>query len=448
MEKDNKHGGGSMQTTENSVLAPGSDLFSPPLLEGSLLDGSETMYRPLNKSSEGPIEFNIKSMGMKYIHLSRTVLCARLKITAANGNNIPDAATAAMVNLPLSSIFKTIDIDIAGVACPDLGNTFSNYKAYFETVLTYSQSARDSHLRTSLLHMDTAGHFEDYAAGDNHNQGYQRRLLMCRQSATIEVCSPVHCDFLQINKYFPPGAEITIRFHRASDAFCIVAAVNNVNYRIEIEDIKLYIRHVTLADDIVKQHMKLFEKGPAIFPYNRTVMKTVAYPGGLAQIQASNLFTGILPKSIIFALINAPNFNGTYMTNPYYFQHFNCNYFQLNVNGENVPTDAYRPDFERTLYSRELRSFFNNVGIHHDDMGNVMTPELYAGGMFLMAYDLSPESCNGFHAHKQKSGLINFEMGFTEAIANPFNLLAFATYDQVFLLDKDNRVTTDMMFSS
>jgi hypothetical protein len=295
--------------------------------------------------------------------------------------------------------------------------------------------------------MDTGGHFQDFGGADDDNVGYNRRAIIAAGSDTFEVCSPVHCDFLQINKYFPPGAEITIRFHRSTDAFGIMAAANDVHYKYEIEDIKLYIRHVTLADDIVKQHMKLFESGPAIFPYNRTVMKTVAFPGGLTQIQASNLFTGILPKSIIFAVINAPNFNGTYNTNPYNFQHFNCNYYQLNVNGENVPTDAYRPDFARTLFSRELRGFFNNVGIHNDDMGNVMTPELFAGGMFLMAYDLSPESCNGFHAHKQKSGLINFEMGFTEAIANPFNLLAFATYDQVLLLDKDNRVTTDMMFS-
>lgn len=449
MDSENKHGAGSLQVTENSVIADASDLFSPILLESSLVDGSTTMYRPLNLSNEGPIEFNIKPMGMKYIHPSATRLFAQLKITNADGGDIAADATAAFANLPLSSIFKQIEIDVGGFSAPELGNNFSHYKAYFETVLTYSQSARDSHLRASILKMDVAQRFEDYTVnGGGHNTGYQQRRLLTAQSISMQICTPVHCDFLQLNKYIPPGVEITIRFHRSPDAFAIVAHNNNNQFKVVIEDIKLYVRHVTLSDDIVKQHIKLFEKGPAIFSLNKTILKTIAHPAGLTHVTVPNLFTGLLPKSIIIALVSAASFNGTYATNPYYFRHYSCNYSVLNVNGDNIPSDPYRPNFAQTLFAREYRDFFDNVGISHDDLGNVMTPELYAGGMFMIAFDLSPDRCNGYHAHKQKTGVINLELGFPAAIDHPWNVLAFATYDSSFLLDGNNRVMIEGMSST
>lgn len=451
MDSDNKHGGGAMQNTENGVIADAADLFAPVFIEKSIIDGSETMYRPLNRSNEGPIEFNIKPMGMKYFLPKNTYLHAQLKITLANGDDMPADSTAAFVNMALNSLFKSIDIEIGGVPCPDLGNSFANYKAYFETVLTYSENAENGHLRASHFRMDTANAFQDYNIADAnvpHNQGYRKRRHECRESRSIQADVPIHCDFFQLNKYIPPGVEITVRFHRASDAFCIVAAVNNIQYKVEIEDIKLYVRHVTLSEDVMQLHMKLLEKGPAVFPYNRTLMKTVAYPGGLTHITASNLFGGILPKSILIALVNATNFNGTYTTNPYFLQHFHCNYAVLNVNGENVPSDPYRPNFALGLFSREYRSFFNNVGIGIDNVSNMMTPDLYAGGMFMIPFDLSPDLCNGYHAHLKKSGVINLELNFTEAIANPFYVIAFATYDNVMLLDRDNNVKTDMMYSN
>jgi len=193
MDNDNKHGAGSLQVTENSVIADGADLFSAPLLETSLIDGTTTMYRPLNKSDEGPIEFNIKAVGMKYIHLSQTRLFAQLKVTNADGSNMAEASTAAVANLPLSTIFKNIEIEIAGVPVSELGNNLTNYKAYFETALTYSQSARDSHLRASVLKMDTANQFENFA--NNDNLGYASRKTMCARSRSFQVCTPIKKNF-------------------------------------------------------------------------------------------------------------------------------------------------------------------------------------------------------------------------------------------------------------
>jgi len=69
--------------------------------------------------------------------------------------------------------------------------------------------------------------------------------------------------------------------------------------------------------------------------------------------------------------------------------------------------------------------------------------------MFMIPFDLTPDRCNGFHAHGQKSGVINLELHFREVIANPFNVMAFATYDTSFSMDKNGKITIlDMMFAA
>jgi hypothetical protein len=440
MDIENKHGFGSLQITENMLIANGANLFAPVVQEESLVDGTTTTYRPLNLSNEGPIEFNIKPMGMKYVHLSACRLFAQLKIVMPNGDDIPAREEVAFVNLPLSSMFKTIDIEVGGRIQPLLGNTHSNYKAYFETVLSYSGSARSSHLRASMLLMDTATRFENYGA---ENLGYEARKTLTSESRSLQVEGPVHSDFLNIDKFLPPGVEITVRFHRAPDAFALMSNVANAAYKIIIEDIKLRVRFVTLADSIVNQHMKRFETENAIFPINRTELKSSAHPLGLRNLTIPNLFTGVLPKHIIITLIRSTNFNGTYPTNPYLFPHLNCNYATLSVNGEILPSDPYRPNFGLGLFTREYRDFFDNVGISHDDLGNVMTPELYSGGMFMLAFDLTPDRCNGFHSHAKKSGVINLELGFSADTPYPFQVLAFATYDNIVSLDKDNNISIE-----
>ncbi len=440
MDIENKHGFGSLQITENKIIANGANLFAPVVQEASLVDGTTTTYRPLNLTNEGPIEFNIKPVGMKYVHLAASRLFAQLKIVMANGNILPLREEVAFVNLPLNSMFKTIDIEVGGRLQPLLGNTHSNYKAYFETMLSYSESARTSHLRASMLLMDTAHHFETFGAA---NVGYTHRKHLTARSQSIQVAGPLHSDFLLIDKYFPPGAEITVRLHRAPDAFALISNVANAEYKIIIEDIKLRVRFLTLADNIVKHHMKQFEMGNAIFPINRTELKSSAHPLGLSNLTIPNLFTGVLPKHIIITMIRSTNFNGTYDTNPYLFHHMNCNYVTLSVNGEILPSEPYKPNFGLGLFTREYRAFFDNVGISHDDIGNVMTPELFSGGMFMIPFDLTPDRCNGFHSHPKKSGSINLELGFSEDTPYPFQVLAFATYDNVVSVDKDYNVSVE-----
>ena len=411
------------------------------------------------RTNEGPFQFLIESQGMDYIHLSQTRLFLQIKVTKANGTNLDANTNVAPINLIGNSLFKSIDIEIGGVPVTELGNMHANLKAYIETILSYSHPALESHLKASIFKMDKAAKFEDFdpetpdtpatqnqalVRGHICNRGFYDRKAIFAGSKSVQIMTPVHCDFLQTDKYLPPGVKLCITFNRAPDSFVLMSNVANAAFKVVIEDIKLHIRHIKLNDGIIKQHMVSFQKQPAIYHINKTLIKTFVYPTGLPAVVVQNMFTGVLPKTIIIAMVKAASFNGTYASNPYLFEHFNMSSGAIRVNGEQVPSEPYRPNWTNTMFTREYRDLFDNVGISHNDMGSIISPDIFANGVFLMAFDLTPDRCNGRHYHPRQSGVIDLELTFSVALEQPINILAFATYDAIVLLDKNNRVTTDI----
>lgn len=435
------HGIGSLQETDSDLISHASDIFSMPLLEPSMLVGRTTTIKPTNQQSEGPFEFRIVPNGPYYVQLAAMRLLAVLRLVNADGSDIAAADEAvAPVNLIGSSLFKSIDIDIAGVPVPDLSNMYANYKAYFETILSYSKTAAESHVLCSRFHMDDSGKFEDHVTG---NAGWEQRRKFSASSKKFQVMIPINSDFIQCDKLLPPGVTWTIRLTRASDDFTYTTATDK-KYKIIIDDLRLYMRNIELTPQIMSQHIAKFNNQPAIYHMNKTVMKTQSFVKGINALNIDAFFTDILPKTLVLGLVKSDAFRGDSKLNPYNFAHFNLASAHIRVNSEVTPAEIYKPDFANKMYIREYREFFDNIGISHNDMGNVITPSLYANGCTLFAFDLTPDKCNGRHYHPRQSGKIDLEMTFTQNLTDNITVVAFAVYDSIVLLDKFNKVTTDI----
>ena len=89
--------------------------------------------------------------------------------------------------------------------------------------------------------------------------------------------------------------------------------------------------------------------------------------------------------------------NGTYASNPFEFQHFNCNFLAIRLNGEQIPLKGYIPDFTGRHIMREYRALFDNLGMNSpaDNVSCDITVDYYLKGYTLFAFDLTHEKCNG-----------------------------------------------------
>ena len=94
-------------------------------------------------------------------------------------------------------------------------------------------------------------------------------------------------------------------------------------------------------------------------------------PGGLSTAHQPNIINGLLPRQVVIGFTKADALNGDYTLNPFNFEHFNCNFLALRVNGVQTPAKGFRPNFENKIVRRELRALYDNIGVNSasDDSG-------------------------------------------------------------------------------
>ncbi|CAB3977890.1 uncharacterized transposon-derived [Paramuricea clavata] len=97
------------------------------------------------------------------------------------------------------------------------------------------------------------------------------------------------------------------------------------------------IRKVKVNLSISVAHEITLKKGPAIYPVCRVECKSFIVPAGNPSLRKDNLFNGLVPKTLVFGLVESEVFNSALKKNPYNFQYFNVSAIGITVNGEKMP---------------------------------------------------------------------------------------------------------------
>ena len=133
------------------------DLFTVPPTQTSVEHGCTMDYHPASTLTDNcPNEFNIPDAGENYIDLTNTFLHLSVKINAADGANIADAAALGPVNLLMHSLFSQVDVALNDKLVSSLTNTYA-YRAYLETLLNYGKEAKEFQLTSVMWYKDTSG---------------------------------------------------------------------------------------------------------------------------------------------------------------------------------------------------------------------------------------------------------------------------------------------------
>lgn len=441
MEDNNKHVQGGIQTTETGIRSHASDIYSTIDQEVSMSTFRKVCFRPTNKSS--PYIFNVKSPDeYSYVIPKETRLYVKCRVLRDDGANIQAADNVSIVNMFPTSLWKHIDIEVHGKPITWLQNDNAHYKAYLETVLSYGEDARKSHLASYGFCMDTGAHFDAVAPAANGvfaNAGFGERALLCQNSRYMEFKTLVHSDFLQSERAFPRNMDFTISFTREADAFSILTntLIAAEQFKIEIADIRLYVHFVQMHEQIVRQHKILSTKTKAKIFINQTVVKSYSFAPNVLDLGINNMFIGdSLPKSILIGIVRQSSFLGDQNTNPFRFQPFDMRTAYIEYCGVTLPPETYKPNFPDGIYMEMFRDFFDNTGVGSSDFGNCVNKTTFADGMCLMAFDFSPDKCNGFHYHKKVKGTIHLQIFLHAPVAYSVNVIVFGVYNTVATIDE------------
>lgn len=425
------------------------DLFSGPLFQSQIIKSEQIVHHPINSlTSCSTIEFESTGSTNTYRDLSNTFLHLKVQILKSDGSTIVEHTPSGgakqneiknqpgFINNVLHSLFKNVTVYMNGKIVSNLD--YYNLKAYIDTITNYSYEACSTQFETCGFYKDVAKHLDN--AGTS-NTSHVKRKTFTNDGKTYDLCGRVNVDVFNHNRLLVNNVNLKIVFTLDSPAFFILEnTASEYNAIVQILDAELFIRHVTVNPNIMLEHHRLLQKGhKAKIPFKRSVIKTHTIPSQISSTVIDNLFQGVLPKSMIFAMLDNTAFTNR-KKNPLNFQHFDLTYFAVYVNGQTVPFQPITLGFEKGETSVAYMEFLKNLGIYGKDIGLVMDHDDWANGFFMMAINFG--SMAGDCVDFLEDGSIKFELKFEKSLTRAVTALFYAEYESILEINKNMEVST------
>ena len=171
-----------------------------------------------------------------------------------------------------------------------------------------------------------------------------------------------------------------------------MAGGNNPDCRINIVNATLFAKKATPNSTVQMAHIKALEKSTVKYPMRSVDCKVYSIPAGARLHTHENLFLGTLPKRLALWCIDNDAYNGVYTKNPFHAKNNAMCFHAVYVDGRQIPSKPFQPNFEDDLFVRHYTSLFSSTGKMWQDEGNGLTHNDYRYGYTFFGFDLTPTS--------------------------------------------------------
>ena len=421
------------------------DLFAVPPTQTSIQEGSWESFHPIaTLGDQSPIEFSVPDDGEQYIDLANVQLYLTAKIIKADGGTLAATDYPGPVNNWLHSLFEQVDVSLGDTVISSPSNTYP-YRAYLETLLSLSDETKKTQQTTSLWYKDYAGKFDGASCqdGGDRNQGLIKRGTFTAKSKTVEMVGRLHCDIFSQERFLINKVPLRLRLIRSRDAFSLMNASDTLKCKVNIVSAVLMVRRVQLSPSVFMAHQKAIRNGPAKYPIKRVLCKYFSIPQGNTSTNLENLFQGQMPTRIIIGCVDSDAFNGSFTKSPFNFKHKNLSQVALRVAGLKDPIKPLTPVFP-DQYLLSYLSLLTGTGKWGKNEGCHFNRDEYAKGYCLFAWDLTADLADGGdHFQLMRTTSVRLELKFKTAVTDPTNVIVYAEFENMIIIDADRNVTTN-----
>lgn len=220
--------------------------------------------------------FFIPGDGEKYLNLSDTLLHLRVKITNADGSNIPSDLAVGLISYPPNKISGQCDMTL-GDRLISQSRATHPYRAVIETLLNFSDDTFKSQFSVGLFFKDPAGAMDSIVTTNGPNRGLSQRATFTVESAQVELLGPLHGDIFFCKKLLLNWVDLRIKLVCSSDTFCLMGLLESI-YCLKIPAASLFVKKVTVAHAMRLGHIVALTKGNALYPLLCISVKTYSIP--------------------------------------------------------------------------------------------------------------------------------------------------------------------------
>ncbi len=405
----------------------------------------EVLY-PLNYSSKnGPWQYHCPSDFRNFIDLNSLTWNGRIKvknkdntipiITANAGKDI----TCSVVNNFIHSSISKITYQINDFQMGDSAAKSYAYRAYIDNALSFSKESKQQSLKYHGYMQDTAGRFDDVekVKNTNKNEGFKKRSdLFCTENY-FHFSVKLRIDLANIDQFLQPGVQLRFEMERNTDPFVLMSDGSPDTFEFDIKDTTIEFDKMVPTVEYLKHFEKSIIKEPLVYSYDKCQIHYFNYPAGMNDLSIYSLFhTDKMPSCLVFCMVEDEAFNGLITRNPYNFQSFDVQEFNLLVNGNSYPTQPVKMDKDSMDYHHVyVNEFLDKLKIKNSNDSIGIAAHDWIDGSFFWIADLNVDKCCNYHEHKSIPGTINLKMQTKTPLPKTTRLIVYSSSRERFSIN-------------
>lgn len=404
-------------------------LFQGPPGDSTVQSRQWVDYRPVSLMTEGSaLEFNVPASPSDYIDLKKTVLQIKARVTRLEGTPITDTDNVSPINLTLQTMFSQVDLSLQQQPLYSVGPNYG-FKAYLDCLLDSSPERQDE-LTSQLYYKDTpepdAGLESD---SDGSNNGLYLRSRFTKNGKVFDMSGPLYLDMMQQGRMLLNGVPLHLKLWPSKDSFRLMSPIEGASYKLSIVDATLSVCMVKVQTGVIIAHNNVLKDSPALYPLNKSTIKTYSLSAGQFDFGIDNVFQGEIPDRLILGLVSSEAFSGSYKKNPFSFKPHNCNFVAFSIDGQTVPGKPLTPNYDTGNYAEAFQTLHQvkPVPISRND---------YPRGYCLYALNLSDSRQTSL----KKTGHSRLVLKFSKALVETVTLVVYGKSQGLVQIDAARNV--------
>lgn len=413
-------------------------LFERSIEDRGVQSRSYVEFQPSVPIAEATaLEFRYSGNTSDYIDLSRTRLHLKFKIVNNDGDTVTSSDNVTVINFPLQSLWSQVDIALQNQIITSGTNNLYAFKSYIDAIVKSKADDEDILLPSQLFYKDTTGAMDGSPlVADNVelNAGASERLIFTSKGV-VDLIGPLYIDLAQQERLILNAVPIHVKMWPNPDAFRLIDYSTEQNYKLTIVEAKLNLCLVKLYPSVVLGHAAALKQTPAIYEYDRSIMQSYQISKDSYSFSQDNLFQGLIPTSIIVALVSSQAFSGHRKKNPFNFAHYNVKSIGFYIDGQSVP---HSKPMELDFVKNNFLEGYNSLHDDNDD-GLKLDRESFAQGYALFKFSLDSRY-NKKLAIPVKHGLTRLEIVFCMPVIEPVTVIVYASHPSLLQIDSARNV--------
>jgi len=317
------------------------------------------------------------------------------------------------------------------------------YKSYLDVVLAKPEKG---HLAQMYIKDDEDALDEPYVylnsssrAGAPLNTALVSRAKFFTGSREVVLESPLNLDMCNQDRLIPHSVPIKIKLYQNPPEFYIMSPHTDKKYHIQIVDAKLKLAAYKLSPACILALEDTLKQRPARYPIQRSVVKSYTVSNGSHSHIIDNMFPeGLIPMSMLVALVSSDDFNGRFNGNPFDLDNFNLSSLGYYVNDLPFPGRPLSLRFGDSEFDSEITEAWMNLHRRNPDC-EVSLKEFHSG-FTIFQIDLSQQTEEGVTPLTSK-GISKLELKFRTALAQSINVIVYAKFNGLITIDHTRAVT-------